>query len=107
MATPAQVRKLLNDHKLPFDISKTGSSWYVVGGECSLWYSQSLNTWKVSHWSAAKWVDEIVSMAMDNRQRVLESIDSIRDIEWCNSIRNSISSVDLYLEWKKKTAKPL
>lgn len=105
MATPDQIRKELANHKLPFDISKSGSSWYVTGEECTLWKSQSLNTWKVNHWSAAKWVEEIVSMAEDNRETVLEGVKTIFDQEWKANVENSIKQVDSYLEWKRKIAR--
>ena len=75
--TPEQVRKELKNHHLPFQIEKTSNCWYVYGEECTLWYSQSLNTYKVSGLSAAKWVEMIVDMAIENRPRVLNGLQTI------------------------------
>jgi hypothetical protein len=103
--TPDQVRKELKNHRLPFEIQKTNSCWYVYGEECTLWYTQSLHTYKVSGLSAAKWVEMIVDMAIDNRPRVLNGLQTIKDPVWKAGVEACIKAVDDYKAWQETVAK--
>ena len=103
--TPEQVRKELKNHRLPYEIQKTNSCWYVYGEECTLWYSQSLNTYKVSGLSAAKWVEMIVDMAIENRPRVLNGLQTIKDSVWKAGVEACIKAVDEYKVWQETVAK--
>ena len=95
--TPAQVRKLLKQHKLPYDITKTEGFWYVHGPDTVLWEHTNLMTKYFYGKSAEFWVDLIVGMHQQNRDRInLESADQ--------ESKDAFVAVDNFLQWQERVA---
>jgi hypothetical protein len=55
--------------------------------------------------SAAKWVEMIVDMAIENRPRVLNGLQTIKDSVWKAGVEACIKAVDDYKAWQETVAK--
>jgi len=101
MATPAEVRKLLKQHRLPFDVKKEEKCWFVTGAEPKLWRETSLNVYNFRDFSTQEVVDEIIDLAQENRKLVLQALEALEQ-DWKKDVLDSINQVDLYINWRDK-----
>lgn len=68
--TPAQVRRLLKKHKLPYGITKTEGFWYVHNGDTIDWEHTNLMVTNFYNRPPEYWLDLIIGMHEENVKRI-------------------------------------
>lgn len=81
MATPAQVRAELKRRKLPYNVEKTQSTWYVTGADSINWIKRCLYTNSFDGQTAQFWVDIIEDLSKNKENRHWSERDMKENID--------------------------
>lgn len=81
LTTPADVRKALKKAGVPYNVIKTGSSWYVDGPATYCWEATCLFTFTFAGLTPEEWVQRVKDLVEDNKQNMLRYWDGLGDEE--------------------------